>query len=433
LDDLTIKGARAAGVAKANAAILAEILLASLVVASVGYVAWRFFATGHFSHPFQSNPEESLMDFYNTAYWAHHSGAYAVWHTVYPPLSFVLLRLWTTPSCYKLSAYMARDCDIHAMAPIIGFYTLNVGLVFKSFHKRDPGTAIMRTIALCAGLPMLYGLELANLIIPCFTTFVLAQGELIRSGGLRRLCLALSINFKPYLLLVVLPQVVRRQWRWLTGLGLAGAAVYLTTLALEGAGSPADMLRDILVYAGGAANLYAYRNHFGVGSQGILEIWNAIFPGLIRLGQLGVAACYVMAWFAPARVDGRRFIALTLTAISGEAALRTQGYSADYTQIFLLFMIFTEQWRGAVGVAVIVSAYLLCLSVDYAILPVHVLAESYFGKRAVLADYGVFLSQFVRPAFLLVIQYGLLALTVRDLQGDGFSSASDGEPEAFAS
>ena len=49
------------------------------------------------------------------------------------------------------------------------------------------------------GLPMLYALERGNLLILCFTCFVLGYGDLLRQRWLRCLALASAMNFKPYL------------------------------------------------------------------------------------------------------------------------------------------------------------------------------------------------------------------------------------------
>jgi len=408
---------------------VAELALAALVVACLGFTAWRFKVLGYLPHPFQSNPSEALMDFYNNAYWAHRDGAYSIWRTVYLPVTFVLVRLWTTPSCYRISAYVARDCDPLALAPIVACYVFNAVLVYLSYRNVDRRTALVRAIAVCVGLPMLYGLELGNLIIPCFTAFVLAYGGLVRSRPVRWLFAALSINLKPYLLILMLPRLAARRWRWVMGVCVAGISIYLVTYALEGVGSPIDIVRDLYAYAGGMPALYAARNHLVTAVSPGLQAWNFIFPPLIHIGQIGVVACFAFSVTRPQGVDVGRFTTLILTLVCTEAALHTQGYSADYTLIFMIFMILGRAWEGPAGIWLVVCAYLLCMSVDHMFPPfVRNLAVSYWSKRLVVTQYGISVGQFVRPALLIAAQYILVGMTWTDLRRA--PKGPDGTPAA---
>lgn len=395
-----------------------EAALAGIVIASVVLVGLRFWVNGYLPHPFQSDPARSLMDFYNTAYWANHDGAYSVWHTVYPPISFVFLRLWTSPPCYHAGAMAARDCAPLAVLPIIGFYLLNVALVYLSYQRQlSRCSAVSRTIAVCAGISMLYGLELANLIIPCFTFFILRHGGFIRSRRLTILAEAIAINFKPYLIVTVLPNVILRRRNALLSLGAALFGVYLATYLLNGSGSPSDIIRDIWVYAHHEDHLYARVNNLAAFVARSGNLWNSLFPIPLRLVQLAVVLVCAMALYSPAGVEPRRLTALVLTVVSAEAAIRTQGHSADYTQIFLLFLIFLERWEDTPRVILLSCAYLLSVSADTVILPVSSgVYQSYFGHRAVFIEQGLTLGQFLRPTLLLVMQGALLVLVLRDLK-----------------
>jgi len=116
--------------------------------------------------------------------------------------------------------------------------------------------------------------------------------------------------------------------------------------------------------------------------------------------------------------------ALALTLVSSEAALRTQGYSADYTQIFLLFLVFMEPWETAPGAVMLVCGYLLCVCADGMLVPaVHVVSRSFLGVRTVAFDVGLMVSQFVRPALLLGVQAGLIALALREAKPLWFARA----------
>ena len=409
---------------------LIEYILMVILLFCLTLTAYFFAANGYIPQPFYYIVDESLMDLYSTAIWAHHKGAYSIWHSVYPPLSFDLLRLVTNARCYAGDAAMARQCDPLAAVVLCGNCVVNAGLAFWSYRLSDSRTAIPRAVAVSLGLPMLYALERGNLLIPCFTAFVLGAGPLVRSPVWRTVFLAVSVNFKPYLLAVFLPAVARRDWRWLLGFGAAGLAVYLATFALEGAGTPMQLLTDMGGYAGGKhdawwANLYystsywpvvrvlASHGAFASGfSPGVAAACGFVIVGAMRLVQLGSLICMLCAIARPAGVDARRFMALYAALILTTV---TNG-SSGYTLIFLFFLIFFEPWRGPVRIAILLSTYLLCLPVDWAFWPViGGPAHSFLGGRDVMVSYGVSVGQILRPGLLLVIQFGLIALNLQDI------------------
>jgi hypothetical protein len=427
--------------------ILIEGLLAVAIAIAVGVAIWRFHQIGYLPQPFLYDLNYPLMGLYDTAYWANHPGAYGLGRSIYPPLSFLFLRLATIHSCYAMSPFEGRDCDWLAHWVILGFYVLNTGLVYRSFRKSDPRTALPRAVALCIGLPMLYALECSNVIIVSFTFFVLGYGGLIRSAPLRWLALGLSINFKPYLFVVLAPPLFRRQWRWLIGCVVVGVLIYLLTYAIQGSGSPAQLVENIKLYASDITHQYWSDVYFstsywplvnilssevqllGMTSAQSGEAWRWLLVGVIRLAQLGTLACLVAAAFRPAGMVAHRFAALILATI---LTTITTGQSG-YVQIFLFFLLFFEPFRGPVRITVLVTAYLLSISADYAYLPViHGPAWSYLGGRSVVAEFGVSVGQLLRPAGLLVIQFALVALNLRDLLGRDRPSALLGPLSAAA-
>jgi hypothetical protein len=314
---------------------------------------------------------------------------------------------------------------------LLATFALNAGLVWLSYRAGDRLTALPRAAAVSLGLPMVYALERGNLLIPCFTAFVLGVGPLIRSPFWRKVALAMSVNFKPYLLAVILPAVARRDWRWLFGFGAIGLAIYLMTFALEGAGTPSQLLANMGNYAGGKlripwANLYyatsywplvrfiATHQAFASGINPTLAVaLNVAIVGCIRAAQLGAAVCMVGAILRPDSVDAKRFMALYAAIILTTV---TNG-SAGYAQFFLFFLLFFEPWRGPVRIAILVSTYLLCLPIDWAFWPViQGPAHSFLSGRDVVVSFGVSVGQIVRPGLLLVIQFGLIVLNLQDVR-----------------
>lgn len=385
-----------------------------LVLAGLAYIVQHYVTLGHLPRPFNSDPSQSLMDFYNTAYWANRAGAYEIWHTVYPPLSFLFAQVITSQACYVGTAYEARTCDPAGAGVILAFYLLNVALVFLSLRRATAVAAIPRSLALCLGLPMLYGLELANLIIPCFTVFVLAEGRLLKSRWARHLFRGLAFNFKLYLLVVALPSALQRRFGWLFAAGAASLAIYLVTLMIYQSGTPWEIVTDLIFYSRDQSRLYIEQNHLAEIAAASDDIWNRTVPIVLRLGEAIAFIGLFSGFMLKDAVSNRRLSALALTIICAEAAIHTQGFSADYTQIFLIFLIFRERdWNFASAVA-IVMAYLLCITADMTIVDAHREVEvSFFSGRLVEVNFGLTVSQFVRPLLIVVIQITLTCMVWR--------------------
>lgn len=392
-----------------------ERAMAAVVLASLVYVALQYGVWGHLPRPFHSDPSQSLMDFYNTAYWANRPGAYTVWHTVYPPLSFVFARLITRRACYAGTPFDARSCDPAAVWLIVAFYLANVALVYLSLRRSRQAVAIPRTLALCVGLPMLYGLELANLIIPCFTFFVLAEGALLRSAVARQFCRAIAFNFKLYLFVIAVPKLLRLRVRWLLGLAAAFLIIYLITFVIFGAGTPREMILDLMSYARGETRTFLVENHLSTISANSNDIWNRTIPIALRIGEFIAVAGLLMGSTPGGSVNNHRLMALALSLVCAEAAIHTQGFSADYTQIFLIFVIFLDRDWSLGSAIVTISAYLLCVSADRSLIPGYSQSmQSFLSGYTVRVDFDLALSQFVRPVLLVIIQLGLAGLVWRD-------------------
>lgn len=407
--------------------LLSEWLLAALVLASVGWTIWWFDSFGYLPQPFVFDTNDTFMDWFNTAYWANNPGAYDVWRSIYPPLSFVFLDAVSLPGCYLQSPFHARDCDWLGRGTIIGFYLLDVVLVWLSLRRIDPRTAPMRTIAIALGLPMLFTLERGNLIVVGFAAFVLAHGPLLRSERWRTVAAAATINFKPYLLLPVLARAVKRDWRPLELAGIATIALYLATLAIVGAGTPTEIASNTanwIVFQGGQVwNEVNYATSYAplltirtapipllqfVSSRTVDSIEFAV-PIAIRTGQALAACALVAASLQPRAVPAHRIAALLLGAY-----LITQS-PGGYTQLFLLFLVLLEPFRRPGPIAAIVCAYLLCLVGDLPLATILDLpTSSWLSGRPVDASFGLTIGHFVRPGVLLLMVCAL-ALDTLDL------------------
>lgn len=405
--------------------LLPEILLAAAVLASLAGTVLAFQRTGYLPQPFVFDTNDTFMDWFNTAYWANNPGAYDVWRTIYPPLSFVFLDTFSLSGCYLQSPFHARDCDWLGRATIYALYVLDVALVWLSLRRIDRATAPMRTIALGLGLPLLFTLERGNLILAGFACFVLAHGPLLREGWGRALAAAATINFKPYLLLPVLAQAVKREWRPLELAGIATVLLYLVTLALVGAGTPGEIASNtanwVVFQSGQVWNEINYSTSYAplmlvqkapipllqfVSSQTVDTIILAA-SAVIRTTQGIALIALLAAWLQPGAVPRERIATLLLGAY-----LVTQS-PGGYTQVFLLFLVLLEPWRRPGPIVAIICAYLLCLVGDVPLSTILELStNSWLSGRSVEPAFGLTIGHFVRPGLIALLVWALALDTI---------------------
>ncbi len=405
-----------------------ETAFAFLIVVAMVYATRFFIVNGYLPSPFFQDTNDTFMDWYNTAYWSDRRGAYELWGSVYPPLSFLFLRLFSAPSCYADTSEIARHCDQIGIFALGGFVLLNTIILYFTYKKDHLSTAIPRAIALGFGMPMLFAWERGNLIVPCFTFFILGHGRLLKAGWIRWLCVAVSINFKPYLMLALVGRALRMQWRWLEGCGIAVLLIYTASYMVFGQGNPIELFNDIAIFSQGSdvikLDSISYASTFNalvdilraplpimliLGSRPI-ETMESVLPIAIRLGELGVLAVFAGAIWRPSAIPVYRLGALSV------ALLLTASNPGGYAEVFLFFFVFFEQWKGPGRIVALISTYALCVPCDYQIVGIaHQMKNSYLSGHTVGYDLGLTVGEFVRPALMLTLQYGLIAVSISDI------------------
>ncbi|WP_372917646.1 glycosyltransferase 87 family protein, partial [Sandarakinorhabdus sp.] len=239
-----------------------EWLLAAFIAINFANLAWQTLAYGYLPQPFFYESGDLWMDWFNTAWWAHNGGAYDTWGTLYPPLSFVLLKIMGLSHCYADSPGLeTRACDGLGVAFIHLFYALNIVLAGIALSRIDRSTALPRAFALTAGMPMLSGLERANLVLICFTCMLFAFASLQHRAWVRWLALGMAINLKVYVIAALAGILLHHKWRRFEGAILATLVVYLCTFMLVGSGSPSQLAGNIIEWSGGFQ------------SASILDLW----------------------------------------------------------------------------------------------------------------------------------------------------------------
>lgn len=408
-----------------------EWAVAVFLIGALVYAYFQFLRIGYLPLPFWPDPQDVYADGYSTAWWGFNGGIYDTWKSVYPPLSFVITRLFATSRCYDADVTFVRDCDWGLWWAELLFYALNAFIVYRTMRWARPEAAIPRTIGVILGLPMLYAFEHLNLLVFAYTGLFLAFSPLLKSARMRWLAFAIAINLKVYLVMILLAQLCKRRWRMVEGTLFCVVLVQLISYLIIGHGSPQEVYENIVIFnrdPGRASNVnfvfYAttynslaefINGNFPVmkyvGSQ-LMETLTLIARSSVILVQAGGLLCFFLIWLHPERVSRTRLAALAYLFVI--SSTETGGY----TTAGAVFFVFFEPGKGFARTLSLIAAYALCLAVDMNISPTgsHIV-NGYFAGREVWQDLWISAGPFVRPGLILLMQVGMIIATLQDILG----------------
>lgn len=397
-----------------------EALLTLLVLTGVLHVAVRYLADGRLPQPFVFDARDTFMDWFNTAWWAHHPGAFDVWRTVYPPVSFLFLQLFGLAGCYAGDPLTARDCDALGIAAIFACYAVTAGLATLAFWRHDPATAPYRSLAFAFGLPLLFALERGNLILLCLPFFILAYGGLTRSPVVRAVAAAMTVNLKPYLIVPALAWALDRRWRTIQLALLAALLIYLVSYVLFGSGDPGQIVANTVTFARAGTVLVWEQGLYSTSFAPFLSLdaslatepalVTAATPGwflflvpiAVNATRLLALACVIGAWLRPGTLTSARLAVLLLGAyLIGQSP-------GGYTQTFLIFLLFLERWQRRGPAIALVAGYLLSIPYDHVLWSVlHRSGDSWLSGLPIGHDFGIAVGMYVRPLLILIVLWAL--------------------------
>jgi hypothetical protein len=399
--------------------LLFESLLAAAVLASLGW-AIHFLATRYYlPQPFIFDTFDTFMDWFNVAAFANQTGAYDVWHAVYPPISFVFLQVFSDHQCYG-NSINARDCDWIGQATILTFYVADCVAIFVILKRAGIVAWLPRALCFSLGFPLLFCLERGNLILVCLIPFMLAYGDIVRSRFWRGLCIGLTINFKPYLLVAALGAAVKRDWR-LVELGAIGTiVVYLASLAAFGSGDPFQIVENLGIWARLTGGQFFQQAYVTQSYAAFATLDDSGFPILdylssetvetaVWLARVLIASTQVVAvvavaaaWLQPDAITLPR-----ATALFAGVHLVTQSLPS-YSLTFLIFLVFLERERRPAQTIALFCCYALSITYDVVLISVvNVDLLSWLTGVTVPVNFGLGFSQLIRPGLVIVIVWAL--------------------------
>jgi len=204
-------------------------------IAGFFYYIYFLMENRYLPSPFVYDKSDTFMDLFNVLSRAYDDGRYTDWGSVYPPLSFCILRL--VNFVFAGGRYgdptLMRD---NSQMLIVGFclvYLAVPAILLKIRYWKDflNNEKILIYFAIVLSTPMLFTLERGNLIL---LTPILLALALSKIGTARSLCIALLINIKPYFAFLIIYYIARKNWRGFTTCSvLSGLIFVISGLALD--------------------------------------------------------------------------------------------------------------------------------------------------------------------------------------------------------
>ena len=188
------------------------ILAIFSTIINAGYFFLYFDHYGYLPSPFISDKGDTFMDFFNPLFWVDQSGIYTEWQSVYPPLNFLILKIYknflflNTDSYlnpFELRSLLENDIKYIVLSYIF-ILIITVEIIFKgivSLYSR-----ILISITTLFSSYFLFGLERGNLIF--FSLLILAIYIYSKTELVKALSFAILINLKPYFLIIYLVRLI---------------------------------------------------------------------------------------------------------------------------------------------------------------------------------------------------------------------------------
>lgn len=421
--------------------LIIEWLFAGLILLSIARTLWFLLTFKYLPPPYFYEPGDVHGDWFNTAFWARHpDGAFDTWTTLYPPLSFVILRFLGINSCYARvrdfeasPGHAARECDWFGHIAIYGFWILGALLLFFALRRFDARRAIPRTICVALGWPMLNGVERGNLVLIAFPLFLLAVMPLVRSARARWIFAAMAINLKVYLIAPFLAQLIMRRWRWVEGVLIAMAVIYFASFMIFGAGTLSAIAKNLSAWSQNTItnplDFWPATTYQGLAS--LLESKDEVFPALLILGSRPIEMIPVVIQIVLRATQAILLLAMAATWLRPEVISRYRIYllavmfalvtteGGGYTPIFWMALVMTEKWQGIGPRFAIICCYIMACSYDIPVSNVATLERySYIFDQEVIVEMDLTVWPLLRPLLIQLIAIGLACSTLKTVWHD---------------
>jgi hypothetical protein len=214
--------------------LLAALLLLQLV--GLWYFAGYYRDWGYLPSPFLSDKGDTFMDMFNPMFFADVPDRYTEWKSVYPPLSYVVLRAlkiiaipdWKDLTPFGLRIAGGNVIFIHLLASFAMVAAVLCTPAWKGFSRLEKALLFG---CFAASAPFLFAVERGNLVV--YAMFFLALA-LSSRRALQFLTVAMLVNLKPYFVLLMGAFLLKGRIRDFFLAVLATGCLYVLTGLLLG-------------------------------------------------------------------------------------------------------------------------------------------------------------------------------------------------------
>lgn len=181
------------------------------------YIVWFYQSYRYLPPPFVFDKENTFMDFYNTLYWSGKEGIYTVWNSVYPPINFLLLQMYSFLFLSDIrgmgDGFEIREAVGKDILPLLALYVLCLLIaVIVSFKQvADNKTKLILFLIFLLSPAFLFAMERGNLIILCIpilSWYIFSSNQISRS-----IAVSILINLKPYFVIFYILQLINKKIR----------------------------------------------------------------------------------------------------------------------------------------------------------------------------------------------------------------------------
>jgi len=377
------------------------------------YLIFYVNSNGYLPEPFIYDKADTFMDFFHTLQWTNNDGRYTEWHTVYPGLNFLFLKIISMFSIVDINqdGFLIRDQGIYFIYTITISYILlplSIVLSIKSQIFNLYEKTVFYLISLTSA-PMLFGLERGNLIIFMMPIIVLLLNE---RNKFHPLLISILINIKPYMALVGLVQ--SRDIRSILNTGLLTVTIFFFVgffvdenflyffynlfnfTQTQDLFSVREMLAlpsSIAVYSAILRNPSIPELFYSISNNDI-----ALLVDIIRLSTL-IGSIVILIFTK----NGSHALKVAVTLV---LVMNIGVWVGGYTAVFLLPLIpFLIDSRFRILNSGLISVYCCPLDVVQIFCDQSVLMDSYVSGSQVLVYWSLTLGAILRPvlSFLLLI------------------------------
>jgi len=181
-------------------------------IINAGHIFLYFDYYGYLPSPFIHDKGDTFMDFFNPLFWAFQPGTYTEWQSVYPPLNFLILKIYKEflflnwkgyLNPFELRTLLENDIK-YVVFSYIFILIITVEIIFKDIAGLYFRALISITTLFSSYF--LFGLERGNLIF--FSLLILAIYIYSKTELVKVITFAILINLKPYFLIIYLVRLI---------------------------------------------------------------------------------------------------------------------------------------------------------------------------------------------------------------------------------